>query len=233
MKLIRAKLVQAKTAPQVKFIAAASIWTTLRRWGGPGLLLIGVIDSSFIPTLGSLDIFNALLAARHKDLWWYYALMSTTGSVIGAYLMYHLASTAGTGWLQRKLGRSRLARVDCMLKKYGVAAVAVAVIAPPPFPASAFFVTAGALKFPIRKFLAAVVGGRAFRYLMVAWISSHYSRRIIRIFRHPQQYLPISISITVALILLGLLMAWIWHEAGEESAQAKPGANTNEQVPTC
>ena len=61
MNLVRAKLVHAKAAPQAKLIAAATIWTTLRRWGGPGLLLIGIVDSSFIPTLGSLDIFNALL----------------------------------------------------------------------------------------------------------------------------------------------------------------------------
>src|SRR5438270_12574944 len=121
MNLVRAKLVHAKAAPQAKLIAAATIWTTLRRWGGPGLLLIGIVDSSFIPTLGSLDIFNALLAARHKDLWWYYALMSTTGSVIGAWLMYRLASTAGTGWLHKRLGAARIARVDCMLKKYGAA----------------------------------------------------------------------------------------------------------------
>ena len=233
MKLVRAKLVHAKAAPQMKLIAAASVWTTLRRWGGPGLLLIGVIDSSFIPTLGSLDIFNALLAARHKDLWWYYALMSTAGSVIGAYLMYHLASTAGTGWLQKRLGASRVARVDCMLEKYGVAAVVIAVLAPPPFPSSPFFVAAGALKFPIRKFVATVLGGRAFRYLLVAWISSHYSRRIIRIFRHPQQYLPISIGITAALVLLAVAAAWIWHQAGEEVARGQQQAGAKQQVPTC
>jgi membrane protein YqaA with SNARE-associated domain len=231
MKLVPAKLAHAKAAPQVKVIAAASLWTTLRRWGGPGLLLLGVIDSSFIPTLGSLDIFNALLSSRHKDLWWYYALMSTAGSVIGAYLMYHLASTAGTGWLHRRLGASRVARVDCMLAKYGVAAVAVAVIAPPPFPTSTFFAAAGALKFPIRKFVASVVGGRAFRYLLVAWISSHYSRRIVRVFRHPQQYLPISIGITLALIVLALLAAWIWHQAGEEIAHAQPEAVDKQRVP--
>jgi membrane protein YqaA with SNARE-associated domain len=164
MTIVPAKVVHAKVAPQAKLLAAASLWTTLRRWGGPGLFLIGIVDSSFIPTLGSLDIFNAVLAAHHHDLWWYYAMMSTAGSVAGAYLMYRLASGAGTGWLQKRMGTSRVARVDRMLEKYGATAVVIAAIAPPPFPSSPFFVAAGALKFPLRKYLIAVIAGRAFRY---------------------------------------------------------------------
>jgi membrane protein YqaA with SNARE-associated domain len=227
------RLLHAKLAPQTMLIAAASIWTTLRRWGGPGLLLIGIVDASFIPTLGSLDIFNALLAARHHDLWWYYALMSTAGSVIGAYLMYRAAGGAGTGWLQKRLGAARVARVDRILERYGVAAVAIAVVAPPPFPSSAFFVAAGALKFPVRKYLIAVIAGRAFRYSLVAWIASHYSRGIIRVFRHPQQYAPVTISITAALVLVAVAAALVWHRIGQEIERAQQEAQGKQQVPNC
>jgi membrane protein YqaA with SNARE-associated domain len=220
-----------KLAPQTKLIAAASIWTTLRRWGGPGLVVIGVIDSSFIPTLGSLDIFNAVLAAHHHDLWWYYALMSTAGSVIGAYFTYRMARKAGTVWLEKKLGPKRVARFGCMLEKWGVAAVVTSTVAPPPFPSSAFFIAAGALNFPVRKYMAAVIGGRAFRYLLVAWIASHYSRHIIRVFRHPSQYAPISIGITAALILLATGAAWIWNHTGLEVERARQ--QRDQHAPSC
>lgn len=233
MYIVPAKVVHAKVAPQAKLLAAASIWTTLRRWGGPGLFLIGIIDSSFIPTLGSLDIFNAVLAAHHHDLWLYYAMMSTAGSVAGAYLMYRLASGAGTGWLQKRMGTARVARVDAMLKKYGVVAVLIAVIAPPPFPTSPFFVAAGALKFPLRKFLTAVIAGRAFRYSLVAWIASHYSRGIIRVLRHPQQYAPVTISISVALVLVAVAAGYIWHHIGKEMERAQLEAQPKQQVPSC
>ena len=233
MNIVPAKVVKAKVAPQAKLLAAASIWATLRRWGGPGLLLIGVIDSSFIPTLGSLDIFNAVLAAHHHDLWWYYAMMSTAGSVAGAYLMYRLASGAGTGWLQKRMGAARVARVDRMLEKYGVAAVVIAVIAPPPFPTSPFFAAAGALKFPLRKYLIAVIAGRAFRYSLVAWIASHYSRGIIRVLRHPQQYAPVTISITLALVLVAVAAGLVWHRIGQEIERAQLEAQHKQQVPSC
>jgi membrane protein YqaA with SNARE-associated domain len=227
------RIAHAKLAPQAKVFAAATIWTTLRRWGGIGLLVLGVIDSTFVPTLGSLDIFNAVLAVRHRDLWWYYAVMSTAGSVIGAYLMYRVARKAGTGWLQKKLGEARVARVNLMLERWGVAAVLVAVIAPPPFPSSAFFVAAGALRFSLRKYMAALIVGRAFRYGLVAWIASHYSRGIIRVLRHPQQYATISIGITVLLVLFIVAAILIWHHTGVEIERVRQQRNGKQEAPSC
>jgi membrane protein YqaA with SNARE-associated domain len=220
-------------APQAKLFAAATIWSTLRRWGGVGLLIIGLIDSSFVPTLGSLDIFNALLAARNRDLWWYYALMSTAGSVMGAYLTYRLAKKAGRGWLQKKLGEARLARVNRLLERWGVAAVLVAVIAPPPFPSSAFFVAAGALRFSLRNYIIAVAAGRAFRYGVVGWIASHYSRRIIRVLRHPERFLGLTIGVTIALVLFVVAAALIWHYAGREIERVRQERNGKQQAPSC
>ena len=227
------RIAHAKFAPHAKVFAAATIWTTLRRWGGLGLLIIGVVDSSLVPTLGSLDIFNAVLAARHHDLWWYYALMSTAGSVIGAWLMYRVARKAGTGWLQAKLGEARVARVNLMLQRWGVAAVLVATIAPPPFPTSPFFVAAGALRLSLRKYITAVTAGRAFRYGLVAWIASHYSRRIIRVFRHPEQYLGVSIAITVLVVLFIVAAILIWHHTGVELERVRQQRNGNQPAPSC
>lgn len=225
------KIAHAKAAPHAKLITAASIWTALRRWGGPGLLVIGVIDSSLIPTLGSLDIFNAVLAARHRDLWWYYALMSTAGSVVGAYVMYRVAEKAGMGWLQKKLGEARVARVNAMLQRWGVSAIVISVIAPPPFPSSAFFVAAGALHFPVRRYLAAVVAGRAFRYFLVAWIASHYSRNILRVLRHPERYLSLTLGITAALILLAVTAVTIWQDIGRQVERAQQEARDKQAAP--
>ncbi len=225
MKVATAKAAaHVKAASHAKLLTAAGIWAMLRRWGGVGLLVLGVIDSSLVPTFGSLDIFNAVLSARHRDLWWYYALMSTAGSVIGAYVMYRVAKKAGMGWMQKKLGPHRVERVNRLLESWGVTAVVISVVAPPPFPSSAFFVAAGALEFPYRKFLAAVVAGRAFRYFLVAWITSHYSRRIIRLFRHPEHYAQLTIGITVlvALFVIAVVLTWRYLGQGAEQERQRP-----------
>jgi len=49
----------------------------LRRMGGPGLVLLGIADSSIIPLTGSMDVLTILLAAHHRTWWPYYALMAT------------------------------------------------------------------------------------------------------------------------------------------------------------
>ncbi|MGI9102153.1 MAG: YqaA family protein [Terriglobales bacterium] len=181
--------------------AAPSLIGRLRRWGGIGLLLLGVVDSSIIPTLGSLDLLTAVLAVRHRDLWFYYAAMSTAGSLLGAFITYRMGLRAGSGWLERRIGASGVQRFHAALQHWGFGAVFVAVLAPPPFPTSPFLLAAGALHYRVSRFLAAVFSGRAIRYSAIAYIAARLSRQIIRVLRHPQQYVWMSVAVTVILIV--------------------------------
>jgi membrane protein YqaA with SNARE-associated domain len=58
-------------------------WKLLRSLGGVGLVILGVVDSSVIPTFGSPDALTAVLAVKNQELWLYYAAASTLGSLIG------------------------------------------------------------------------------------------------------------------------------------------------------
>ncbi len=51
-------------------------WKLLRSLGGIGLVILGVVDSSVIPTFGSLDALTAILAVKNHELWPYYAAAS-------------------------------------------------------------------------------------------------------------------------------------------------------------
>ena len=61
-------------------IPAWLIWPWLVRLGGPGLVVLGVADNSVIPLTGSMDVLTIWLAARHRELWPYYAVMATAGA---------------------------------------------------------------------------------------------------------------------------------------------------------
>src|SRR5438105_3649387 len=50
-------------------LGVASATRTMVRFGGPGLLALGVLDSSVVPTMGSLDILLIVLCAHHKNIW--------------------------------------------------------------------------------------------------------------------------------------------------------------------
>src|SRR6202158_209608 len=79
------------------------------RWlvhlGGPGLILLGVIDNSPIPLPGSMDVGTILLAAHNRHMWVYYAIMATAGAVLGGYLTYRMARKGGKETLEKRFSK--------------------------------------------------------------------------------------------------------------------------------
>jgi membrane protein YqaA with SNARE-associated domain len=181
----------------------------LRHLGATGLFLLAILDSSPLPTFGGPDILTAILAARHGEPWYYYALMATTGSVIGAYVTFRMARGAGAGYLHRKFGERRVAGLLRFFDRWGTGALVVTTAVPFPFPTSAFFAAAGVVGYPVRTYLMVVTIARAVRYSGIALIASHYGRHFIRVLRHPDRYMGwlalaagIVIAVTAATILL-------------------------------
>jgi len=170
------------------------------QWGGLGVLPLAVLDSTIVPTFGSLDILTAILSARHGSLWGYYASMAITGSMIGSYLTYKLGQKTGLAWFESKFGARRSHQVEYALERWGAGALFVSTVAPPPCPTSLFLLAAGGFGFNVRKFFLAIFSGRTVRYGALTLISAHYGRRIVRYMRHPGQYLWISLAVTVLMI---------------------------------
>ena len=111
----------------------------MRHLGGLGLFLLAIVDSSPIPTFGGLDILTAILAARQREPWYYYAGVATAGSVIGAYLTFRMARKAGLDYLSRKFGKRKVAKLLKYFERWGTGALVVSTVLPLPFPTSAFF----------------------------------------------------------------------------------------------
>src|SRR5207248_9418327 len=83
--------------PPLQIIASAAptVERSLRHWtyqlGGLGFIPLGLLDKSIIPIPGSRDVLTVFLSARNEQLWLYYALMATVGSVAGGFVTYRLA----------------------------------------------------------------------------------------------------------------------------------------------
>lgn len=211
-----------ESAVQKKTLGAAI------KFGGPGLIALGILDSSAIPTFGGLDILLVILASSNPDWWWYYAGMALIGSMIGAWLTYRIARKGGKEALEKKLGKERMKKVYAAYEKHSFWAVFIPAILPPPFPTSPFLVSAGALKCPMRSFLLTLAAARTIRYALFAWIGAHYGRSILGYFREHKD----------ALVILATVMAigggaaigyfmWRSHKnrkRGASSAPAKEAA---------
>lgn len=153
----------------------------IRQSGGAGLLVLGILDSSFLfAPLGNDLLVVALTAhARSVPRMLYYAGMSTVGSVLGCLLVDVVFRKAGEEGLQKHLPKSRLAFVRKKVMKSAAWAIALASIAPPPFPFTPVIMAASALQYPRKKLLAVVGVVRMIRFSVLGVLALLFGRRIL------------------------------------------------------
>ena len=140
------------------------------------MLILAALDSSVLPTLGGVDALTILLAARHPELWSYYAMCSTAGSLSGASLAYRLSAL---GVLHRRIKGAVFDRVAAFVKRFGSLALSLAALLPPPFPTSAFVISAGATRYRFTAFVLSFGTGRACRFALLAYLASVFGRRSV------------------------------------------------------
>ena len=154
------------------------VWA--RHVGGPGLIVLALVDNSAIPVPGSEDILTIVLSASQKTLWPYYAFMATVGAMIGGFITYQLAHREGKALLKRRLSARRARQVQDAFAKWGFGAVLIPAMLPPPLPTFPFLLAAGALQYSRGKFLTALAIGRGIRYTLLAFLAATFGQRILR-----------------------------------------------------
>ena len=190
--------------------------SVLRHLGVLGLFLLAIADSTPLPTFAGPDILTAILAARHRDPWYYYAAVTTAGSVIGAYITFRMAHRAGASYLRDKFGERKVNKLLAYFERWGTGVLVLSSAVPFPSPTSAFFAAAGVLNYPARKFVVVVALSRAARYAAIASIASHYGGHFIRALRHPAQYYGLLLVVTGAVFVL-VLAAILLHRQLEDA----------------
>jgi membrane protein YqaA with SNARE-associated domain len=188
--------------PMIAFVTARSVRHWFVQLGGVGLIPLGILDSSVIPLPGSVDIVTIFLCTRDSRLWFYYAFMATLGSVIGGFLTYRLASKGGKESLARKFSKRKMAKIYKIFERWGFASIAIPAVLPPPMPMVPFLLAAGAMQYSVKKFLAALVLGRAARYTILAFLAARYGRQILTFVRQHSSH-PIVLAVA-ALIVIAL-----------------------------
>jgi membrane protein YqaA with SNARE-associated domain len=186
--------------------------------GGPGLLLIAVLDSSFLSFPEVPDLLLVLLVVEHPDRWIYYALMATTGSVAGCLALYTVFRKGGEAMLRRRFKPERIERAFGLIRRYGMFAVVVPAILPPPAPFKIFVILAGASGIPVRKFLAAVVIGRGFRYTSEAFLAYYYGEAAIAYIS--ENLRPLSLWIAGGVGVLGMAYI-IWRQRSQKRSSVE------------
>jgi membrane protein YqaA with SNARE-associated domain len=184
----------------------------MRHWlfhlGGLGLIPLGLLDNSPIPLPGIMDVATILFSARQQQLWLYYALMATVGSVMGGFVSYRLARKGGKAAMERRFSRRRVDKICKIFERWGFSAIAIPALLPPPVPMVPFLLAAGAMQYPVKKFLIALTLGRISRYLILAYLAARYGRHIIAFIAEHGH--PVAVAIILLLISSAAVLYYFW-----------------------
>ena len=197
----------------------------VHHFGGPGLILVAIVDNSFIPIPGGLDVATILLSSAHRDWWPYYGFMATLGAVIGGYLTFRIGRKGGKETLEKKIGRDKAEKVYQKFGKHGFSTVVIGSMIPPPFPIVPVLMAPGILKYPTRKFLSALALGRGIRYFAFALIGHRYGASILKFFntyRQPAMWTLIALAVLGGIGALVYFKYYRPKRRREERAAGEP-----------
>jgi len=176
------------------------IQATALALGGPGLFIIGFLDSSFLSLPEINDLLLIWMVTQHKARMPYYALASTFGSVAGCLVLFYIGR-ASEHWVARRFSAERLERTMKSFQRYGVIAVLIPSLLPPPAPFKIFVLLAGVAGIRPQSFALAIAIGRGFRYFGEGLLAVWYGDRALEFIEANGR--PIAMAL-VTLLAIGL-----------------------------
>ena len=176
--------------------------------GGPGLLLVAFVDSSFLTLPEVADLLVVLFTIRTPDDWAYFAAMTTVGSVTGSYALYAIGRKGGEALLRRKFHERHVDRGLEWYRRFGALVLSVPAMLPPPMPFKIFVLVAGVAGVQRRSFLTAVVLGRGLRYGGEAYLAKLYGDRALRFLEQNITDWLLPVVLALAALAAGW---WLWQ----------------------
>ena len=177
--------------------------------GGPGVFLIALLDSSFLSFPEVVDLLIVVLVTHHKERMIFYAGLATLGSIAGCFMLYYVGRAGGEAFLRRRFHERHVDRALGMFQKYGLFAVAVPSILPPPIPFKPFVLIAGVARVRPWDFFLAVGIGRGVRYFGEGALALWYGERAADFLKDNAQ----TVSLAVAALVVLLAGGWFFFKS--------------------
>jgi len=167
----------------------------------PAMVLIGALDSSLLSLPEINDYLVVGRCYKYPTAVFYFPLFAAAGSVLGCWLLYSIMRRGGQAVLRRRFKPESIERVERAYARFGVFAIAIPAILPPPLPFKIFVATAGTLEYPRWKFLLTVMIARSFRYYVEGILAVYYGQRVL-LFMKDNGLVMLSVLAGVAVVAL-------------------------------
>jgi membrane protein YqaA with SNARE-associated domain len=199
-------------------LGTISVWLSnlLLPYGGIGLMLLAVCDSSFVSLPELNDILLMTFSINNPEGMLKYAALTTLGSLIGCSLLYSVGRKGGEVFLQKRFGNEKIVRLQRWYQRHGVLAVIIPSLLPPPTPFKVFVLSAGSFGISWPKFLIAVVIGRGIRYFSEGILAVIYGPAAIE-FVHDNYG---KIGLAVAIVIVASVVVFFYARRRMRSIEA-------------
>jgi membrane protein YqaA with SNARE-associated domain len=167
--------------------------------GGPGLFLVAFLDSSFLSLPEINDVLVVLMVTRNEELMPYYAAMATLGSITGCLVLYVLGRKGGEAILQKRFSGPRVEKAMGLFRRFGVLAIIVPALLPPPAPFKVFVLLSGVTRVPWPRFCGAVAVGRGVRYFGEGLLAVRYGDAAVELLRANGPLVSLVLAVVVLL----------------------------------
>lgn len=154
--------------------------------GGFGLLIMGILDSSFLFVPLSNDLLIIAMTARRPSLLLYYAAMASAGSMAGCFLVDLVFRKGGDAMLEKHVSQRRLQYVRDRVNRRAGWALAFATVMPPPFPFTPFIAVTSATEYPRKKMYPIIGSARMLRFSVEGLLGIFFGPGIMKIIKSPE-----------------------------------------------
>ncbi|MEO8260277.1 MAG: VTT domain-containing protein [Acidobacteriota bacterium] len=178
--------------------------------GAPGLFVVALLDSSFLSLPEIADLLVVWMVVQHKERLALYAASATLGSILGCLALYYVGLKGGEAMVRKRFQSATVDRALGVFRRFGIMAVLIPSVLPPPAPFKIFVLLSGVAKIPVPRFITAIAIGRGLRYFVEGLLALWYGERALVFIK--ENGTPVALAV-VALLVVGLAAYLLWSRA--------------------
>src|SRR5215467_8786853 len=188
---------------------AGQVITVPVYFAAPMMIFVGALDSSLLSLPEINDYITIARVANHPIEVYYFPLFPAIGSVIGCLTLYRIARH-GEEFITKRFHPRRLDQVKEIYRKWGLFALVIPALLPPPMPFKIFVAVAGALEYPAARFAAVIMIARTARYYFWGWLAFFFRNEVLQLLRWLESHIIEIFGGIIALFVLSLVGRWIF-----------------------
>ncbi len=170
--------------------------------GGPwAIFALTAVDAAAIGI--PLDPLMAYYAYTNRAQIVPCIVMGAIGSTLGSLVPYLIGFKGGESLIAKRVGRQRFEAAHARVERYGMWALIIPSMLPPPMPLKLFVFCAGVAEMSWLRFSLSIFVGRLARFTLLSVLTIIYGPQIVGLFQTLiVRHWPLALAVAVAAVLV-------------------------------